>query len=153
MNKIFSKPDENSVSSSTESNRKSDLPVQSLPAHSWSSVVWQILASLQSFAQIPPPPPPPPRLQLLCIDAQCSYTRLNSAGCSRADGPEGSSQVTFSLLNRGHWQMRTGCSTSQDRLTQWCEEPSMPSKVHVCFDNMPNSPEKLSVILHTATCF
>lgn len=80
---------------------KSDLPVQSLPTRSWSFVVWQILTSLQSFAQIPhPPPPPPPRhhLQLLGTGAQCSCTRRDSAGCSRAGGPGGSSHtVTLSL--------------------------------------------------------
>lgn len=71
---------------------KSDLPVQSLPTRSWSFVVWQILTYLQSFAQIPRPPPPPPRhLQLLGTDARCSCTRPDSAGCSRAGGPGGSS--------------------------------------------------------------
>lgn len=95
------------MSSSTVSNWKSDLPVQSLPTRSWSCVVWQILASLQSFAQIPHPPPRC-HLQLLGIDAQCSYTRRDSAGYSRADGPEGSRHtVTLSLLAGGHWQKWT----------------------------------------------
>lgn len=79
------------MSSPTESNWKSDLPVQSLPTRSWSFVVWQILTSLQSFAQIPRPPPPHHHLQLLGTDAQCSCTRQDSAGCSRAGGPGGSS--------------------------------------------------------------